>query len=369
MSGSTGAQVSFLARIGHELRTPLNAILGFSELLEGEHFGSLSNPQRTYLRHIHDSGELLLELVNDLLDLGRLQAGELRLARAATTPSSLTEAAMDRVRTIAGAKGVFLRRSHDSVRDQVWWLDAARVEQVLAHLLLNAIAATPPGGLVQLDSGTAPSGDAEFFVRDTGYGISPRDQERLLGATFETPPHGAAEACGPGRGLALVQRLVALHGGEVSVRTHPEGGTTVRVALPVGLEEEPAPSEVGGPRAALMNPLGGNLDLLQAPLEAAGFGVDIRSTSHREWWNALGEIPVDLVVVQRQPELSGSSMRIGNAGYDPRALLPGVLVIPELQARGDSFSLPMGFTLHWLRAHRLENLSAFLTRLCGGEAA
>ena len=220
----------FLANMSHELRTPLNAILGFAQVLRERMFGDLNDKQEEYLDDILSSGHHLLSLINDVLDLSKVEAGQVDLVMA---PFSLTEA-LERgvvvVRERASDEDVSLAVAADPAADIVDG-DERRIQQVIFNLLSNAVKFTPAGGAV--DVATArENGEVKVSVRDTGPGISTEDQERLFDA-FQQADAGLEQREGTGLGLALSKRLVELHGGRIWVESELGRGSTFVFTLPV----------------------------------------------------------------------------------------------------------------------------------------
>ena len=220
----------FLANMSHELRTPLNAIIGFSELLLDRTFGDLSPDQRGYSSDILSSGRHLLALINDILDLSKIEAGKMRLAREVFEIGGVVEEAMALLRVEAGRKGIDLV---SEVVEPYALLDADRskVKQVMSNLLSNAVKFTPPGGRIAL--AVARAGDRLLIeVEDTGIGIQPDDQQRIFEAFTQVDGSLARQYQGTGLGLTLVKRFAEMHGGRVTVTSTPGTGSRFAVEIP-----------------------------------------------------------------------------------------------------------------------------------------
>jgi len=220
------AKSLFLANMSHELRTPLNSIIGFSEMLETQHFGSLNERQLEYTRQVIDAGRHLLTLINDVLDLSRIEADRMDLSRGWSELPALCESVVASVRPLAQKKQIALACV---VADDLptFWFDPTRIRQVLFNLLSNAIKFTPAHGKVGLAARRDDSGIV-IDVHDTGIGIKQEDVPRLFQA-FERLDSNAE---GTGLGLALSRRLVEMHGGNLSVRSIVGQGSVFTVALP-----------------------------------------------------------------------------------------------------------------------------------------
>jgi len=220
----------FLANMSHELRTPLNAIIGFSEVLGERMFGDLNEKQEEYLKDILESGRHLLSLINDILDLSKIEAGRMELE---LTDFHLPQAIGDAlvlVRERALRRGITLEQSIDPRLGEMRG-DERKIKQVLLNLLSNAIKFTPEGGRVGVRA--APVDEhVEVAVSDTGVGIAPEDHEAVF---EEFRQVGAAEkrAEGTGLGLALTRKFIELHGGGISVKSQVGAGSTFTFTLPV----------------------------------------------------------------------------------------------------------------------------------------
>jgi len=230
----------FLANMSHELRTPLNAIIGFSEVLLEKMFGELNDKQVEYLQDIHTSGHHLLTLINDVLDLSKIEAGRMELDLASFDLGELLESATMLVRERAGRHGLTL--ALDVAQGLgVWVADQRKLKQVVINLLSNAVKFTPAGGSVTLrarnvESSTARAGadgsGVEIAVIDTGVGIAP-DQQALVFEEFrQAAGDHLGKTEGTGLGLALAKRFVELHGGTIRVESEPKKGSTFAFVLP-----------------------------------------------------------------------------------------------------------------------------------------
>jgi signal transduction histidine kinase len=220
----------FLANMSHELRTPLNAIIGFSEVLTERMFGELNEKQEEYLTDISTSGQHLLALINDILDLSKIEAGRMELDLGGFHLPQAIDNALALVRERALRRGITLERFIDSRLGQIRG-DERKVKQVLLNLLSNAIKFTPEGGRVGVRA--EPVGDhVEVGVSDTGVGIAREDQEAIF---EEFRQVGAAEkkAEGTGLGLALARKFIELHGGKIRVVSQVGVGSTFTFTLPV----------------------------------------------------------------------------------------------------------------------------------------
>jgi len=219
---------SSLAHMSHELRTPMNAILGFAEVMKEQVIGPLEERYRAYAAHIHDSAQHLLSLINDVLDLSKIEAGAYELQESAVDLPAVGARAMRQLEGQAHDGDV--RLALDMPRDlPVLWADQRAVFQISLNLLSNAVKFTPAGGTVAIFGGVEPSGGIAFGVRDTGIGMNEAEIARALQRFGQVDNVMTKEQQGSGLGLPLVQELALLHGGAVSLQSSPGEGTTVTV--------------------------------------------------------------------------------------------------------------------------------------------
>jgi signal transduction histidine kinase len=220
----------FLANMSHELRTPLNAIIGFSEVLSERMFGELNEKQDEYLKDIHASGQHLLSLINDILDLSKIEAGRMELAVTDFDLPTTIDNALTLVRERAGRRGIGLHMAVDERLGQIR-ADERKIRQVLLNLLSNAIKFTPEGG--RIDVRAIPTdGLVEVSVSDTGVGIAPEDQEAVF-EEFRQVGTSEKKVEGTGLGLALSRKFIELHGGKLWVKSQVGEGSTFTFTLPV----------------------------------------------------------------------------------------------------------------------------------------
>jgi signal transduction histidine kinase len=220
----------FLANMSHELRTPLNAIIGFSQVLRDEMVGSVNEKQAEYLDDIISSGNHLLSLINDVLDLSKIEAGQIELDVHQFSLREALERGVVMVRERATEDGVRLGFSADPEVDVVDG-DERRIKQVIFNLLSNAVKFTPAGGEIDV-SATRVNGEVRVAVADTGPGVAPEDRERIF-EEFQQADAAGEQHEGTGLGLALSKRFVELHGGRIWLESELGKGSTFTFALPI----------------------------------------------------------------------------------------------------------------------------------------
>jgi signal transduction histidine kinase len=220
----------FLANMSHELRTPLNAIIGFSEVLSERMFGELNEKQEEYLKDINASGQHLLSLINDILDLSKIEAGRMELELTDFHLSTALDNALILVRERAGRQSITLQLSVDERLGEVR-ADERKIRQVVLNLLSNAIKFTSEGGRIEVRA-LPVDGSVEVTVRDTGAGIAPEDQEAVF-EEFRQVGTAAKKVEGTGLGLTLCRKFVELHGGRIWVKSEVGVGSTFSFTIPV----------------------------------------------------------------------------------------------------------------------------------------
>ncbi|HKV12626.1 MAG TPA: PAS domain S-box protein [Thermoanaerobaculia bacterium] len=222
----------FLANMSHELRTPLNAIIGFSEFLADEKPGSLNAKQKEYLVDILNSGRHLLQLINDVLDLAKVEAGKIELFPEMFSLPNAVEEVCSVIAPLAQQKNIALQMEIAPTVNNVT-LDLQRFKQVLYNLLSNAVKFTEEGGRIEILAMPCDSNRVELQVRDTGIGIKPEDISKLFVEFQQLESSLARRHQGTGLGLALTKKIVELQKGSIVVESEPGRGSTFTVILPM----------------------------------------------------------------------------------------------------------------------------------------
>ncbi len=220
----------FLANMSHELRTPLNAIIGFSEVLLERLFGEVNEKQDDYLKDIHSSGKHLLPLINDILDLSKVEAGRMELDVATfDLPAAITNA-MTLIRERAQKHDIALGLEADPQLGEIV-ADERKFKQILLNLLSNAVKFTPDGGRIDVRA-RRDGDDVVVAVHDTGIGIAPEDQEAVFEEFRQVGRNYTNKQEGTGLGLALTRKFVELHGGRIWLESEPGKGSTFTFTIP-----------------------------------------------------------------------------------------------------------------------------------------
>jgi CheY-like chemotaxis protein len=222
----------FLANMSHELRTPLNAILGLSESLLEQTAGPLNEKQQKYLTIVHESGAHLLELINDILDLAKVEAGQIKLDPGKVDINSVCQSSLRMIKQLAQKKN---QTVEVQVENNIGYIlaDERRLKQMIVNLLSNAVKFTPEGGTLGLNA-QVDRKEAQLLINiwDRGIGIRAEDLPRLFQPFVQLDSSLSRESSGTGLGLALVAQMARLHGGSVSVSSKPGEGSRFSLVLP-----------------------------------------------------------------------------------------------------------------------------------------
>jgi len=219
----------FLANMSHELRTPLNAVIGFSEVLSERMFGDLTDKQAEYVKDIHASGAHLLSLINDILDLSKVEAGRMELDVATFSVPMAIDNAITLIKERAVRHGITLECSIERAVGDIS-ADERKMKQILLNLLSNAVKFTPDGGRISV-AANAIAGGVEISVTDTGIGIAPEDCSAVFEEFRQVGLQSDAKAEGTGLGLALARKFVELHGGKIEVTSELGKGSNFTFTL------------------------------------------------------------------------------------------------------------------------------------------
>ena len=359
----------FLANMSHELRTPLNGVIGFSELMYDGKVGPVSKDHKEYLGDILTSSRHLLQLINDVLDLAKVESGKMEFHPEAVDLARLIGEVRDIVRTIAAKKRLRIEVNVDPAVGGVV-IDPAKLKQVVYNYLSNAIKFTPDEGRITVRVRPEPRERFRLEVEDTGIGIKPEDIHRLFVEFQQLDASAAKKYQGTGLGLALTKRIVETQGGEVGVRSTSGKGSTFFAVLPcvsraqsepVAETARPAPlaARAGGPTVLVVEDDAKDRGWIMRILGEAGYatvsaGSGVEAIRHaRE--RAFDAITLDLLL----PDLSGWDVLRAIRMEGPNMSVPAI-VVTVVAERG----IGVGFQIHdfLLKPVRSEELLAALKR-------
>ncbi len=350
----------FLASMSHELRTPLNAVIGFSEVLLDRMFGEINERQEEYLRDILSSGRHLLELINDILDLSKVEAGQMVLEPSTFEVGSALEwaSALHRERAAAHAITVTSEVAEDVGTIEA---DERQFRQVVLNLVANAVKFTPDGGSVSIKAYREGT-ELNVTVTDTGIGVAPEDQERIF-ETFQQGRRGAPKEEGTGLGLTLCRRIVELFGGRMWLESTPGIGSTFGFSVP-GLpeqEDDVASAERDKlPVVVIVDDDRASLDLLSAYLDGSGTRV-LRARDGVEALEQIRKVPPVAVVLDiKLPRLDGWQV-LAELKADPATAAIPVVIASVVDDRPQGLAL--GADEYLLKPIRRDELVDALRRV------
>lgn len=317
----------FLASMSHELRTPLHTIIGFTELLAEELEGPLNEKQKRFLDHVHRDSLHLLELINDVLDLSRIEAGRLELNIENFDARRIVADAITGVRPLADSKKIAVQNAVD--REVFISADRVRFREILTNLLSNAVKFTPDGGKVRIELLPAEPNLVCFSVVDTGIGIAAEDHEAVFDKFRQVGSTTRGVREGTGLGLAIVKNLVELHGGTIWLESESGAGSRFSFTMPVDarghsaqpvvlvVEDEPAAREL---LSSYLNPLGIRTESARNAEEGMAMARQLRPDAitldvvmpGRSGWNLLKEL-------RAMPETSATPIFVISVLDDARA--------------------------------------------------
>ncbi len=352
----------FLASMSHELRTPLNAVIGFSEVLLERMFGELNERQEEYLRDIRSSGKHLLELLNDILDLSKVEAGQMHMDLTTFVVRDVLETALALLRERALLQHVELVLELDSAVGLID-TDELRFKQIVLNLVTNAVKFTPAGGHVLVRAST-DGGELFVAVTDTGIGVPIDDRERIF-ESFQQGSIGASNEEGTGLGLTLCRRMLELLGGRIWLESEVGMGSTFTFALPLGVLDVEAP-DVDGPRSAggarsvvLIDDDRPSIDLMTAYLDGPSWTVSVARDGAEGLTTVRRLDPAVVVLDIRLPRVDGWDVLRALKADPTTANIPVIVVsIVDERAKGlalgaaDYLVKPVG------RSHLLGALAA-----------
>jgi signal transduction histidine kinase/ActR/RegA family two-component response regulator len=352
----------FLASMSHELRTPLNAVIGFSEVLLDRMFGDINPRQEEYLRDIWNSGKHLLQLLSEILDLSKVEAGRMELETEQFSVGDAIDYAVSMVRERADRRGLQLIVNVDDGLGVVE-ADELRFKQVVLNLLSNAVKFTPEGGVVTV-AATQSDETVSVTVTDTGMGVAPEDRERIF-ESFQQGRRGVSTQEGTGLGLTLCRRIVGLMGGRMWLDSEVGIGSTFGFTIPgrSPAAVQPAPVEtVGGapsPTVLVIDDDRRSTELLTAYLGTAGFGVELAHDGKNGLEKARQHDQAAILLDIKLPGLDGWEV-LRTLKSDPTTSHIPVVIVSILDERARGLSL--GAVDHLVKPVSREDLLSTLAR-------
>ena len=336
----------FLASMSHELRTPLNAVIGFSDVLLERMFGELNERQDEYLQDIRNSGRHLLELINEILDLSKVEAGRMELELGRVSLAGLLESSMTMVRERASDCGTSLRLELDPDLGVVW-ADELKLKQVVLNLLTNAVKATDQGTVVV--AARVVGAEVEVTVSDTGVGIAESEQERIFEAFQRGGRDARRSSEGTGLGLTLSKRIIELHEGRLWVKSEVGIGSIFGFTIPIqpaaALSQAQGPAEGGiadhadpGSPILLIEDDPHSADLLTLYLEGAGLRVEVAADGVSGLHRARAIQPQAIILDVLLPALDGWTL-LAELKADPATAAIPVVIVSMMDERGKGFAL------------------------------
>ncbi|MCB2225466.1 MAG: PAS domain S-box protein [Desulfarculaceae bacterium] len=345
----------FLANMSHELRTPLNAIIGFSEILVDQTFGELNEKQLRQTRHILESGRHLLSLINDILDLSKVESGKMELEPSAVNLGGVLEATTVLIKEKAAKHGITLSLElPEELRLLNFTADERKLKQIMFNLLSNAAKFTPDGGAITITA-AKEVGFIQVSVQDTGLGISPEDQARIFDEFEQVDSTYARKQQGTGLGLALTRKLVELHGGRIWLES--EGlnqGSTFTFTIPLDLsarvfKDEAEPEPTNGSEADEDQELEGGTvlvvdddpmarELLAGYLREGGYKTVLAADGAKGMEMALKHKPMAITLDLMLPDTSGFEV-LRQLQEDPETASIPVIIVSITDDREKGLSL------------------------------
>ena len=368
----------FLASMSHELRTPLNTILGMAETLQEGIFGAITAEQTDAARHIEESGRHLLALINDILDLSKVQAGKLNLDIENVEMALIAQASLRLINQMAHQKNLRIVSSLDSTVGMIQ-ADGRRLKQMLVNLLSNAVKFTPVGGAIGLDVvGDAAAQCMRLTVWDTGIGIAADDLPSLFQPFVQLDSRLARQYMGTGLGLALIQQLAALHSGSVAVESMFGQGSRFTITLPwmavAPVSDPVATSDLAAPAVVRGATLQRALVIEDSPTAAAqlarymrelGTEVRVHSQGAGALEAALELRPHVILLDIQLPDRSGWDVLV-QLKADPRVRAIPVVVVSVVDDQPQSMAL--GAAGYLVKPISRQQLQATLAAIASGGA-
>jgi PAS domain S-box-containing protein len=365
------AKSRFLSSMSHELRTPLNGILGFADLLLGQHFGTLNAKQRTYALQIDSSGKHLLALINDLLDIAKIDAGGMTVEMEPIALHEFLGSIANMMSSQFTRKGVTLELKVDPALGTVY-ADGRKLRQILLNLLSNAVKFTDRNGRVQVTATHVADTTFRIAIADDGIGIEPDDLQHLFSEFHQGRRRRGEPYEGTGIGLALTRRLVELHGGEIGVESQAGRGSTFSLTLPLrslpSQKAAPAghspalPATVRPRRILVAEDNEVNLALILDILSIHGHETLVARTGQEAIDQALAHRPHLILMDVRMPDLDGLEATRRLRELPEFRTVPVIALTASTGSEAEERQLAAGMTAHLAKPIQATELFALLER-------
>ncbi|MGI8905255.1 MAG: ATP-binding protein [Candidatus Sumerlaeaceae bacterium] len=365
----------FLSSMSHELRTPLNAILGFADLLRGQFFGPLNDKQLAYVNQLDASGKHLLALINDLLDMAKIDAGAMDTTMERFAPRDCIDA------TLSMLSANFRRKQIESTSEidpalETLTGDLRKCKQIMLNLLSNAVKYTPEGGSVAVRAGYDTDGAVRISVSDTGIGIDPEECEKIFSEFHQADRTRDEQLGGTGIGLALTRRLVELHGGRIGVQSEPGKGSTFWFTLPQQTDSyscalsfaqgdgdvASSKSALGDYRILVAEDNEVNLSMLLDMLSARGYSAIVARNGKEAIELAQQHEPHLILMDIRMPIMDGIEATMRLRALPAMADTPIVALTASAGADSEERCLAAGCTAHLPKPIQTKELFGLLRR-------
>jgi PAS domain S-box-containing protein len=365
----------FLSSMSHELRTPLNAILGFADLLRGQFFGPLNEKQLAYVNQLDASGKHLLALINDLLDMAKIDAGAMEVVHERFAPGDCIDATVNMLSTSFRRKQI---ETHTEIDPQIHVIvgDLRKCKQIMLNLLSNAVKYTEEGGKVTVVAACDPDGAIRISVTDSGIGIEPEELDKIFSEFHQANRTRDEQLGGTGIGLALTRRLVELHGGKIGVESEVGKGSSFWFTLPQpadalscainvrddGSENASAKNALGDYRILVAEDNEVNLTMILDMLKARGYSAIVARNGQEAVELAERHAP-DLILMDiRMPIMDGLEATMRIRSIPSTSEIPIVALTASAGADSEERCLAAGCTAHLPKPIQTRELFGLLRR-------
>jgi signal transduction histidine kinase/ActR/RegA family two-component response regulator len=376
------AKSRFLSSMSHELRTPLNGILGFADLLRGQYFGPLNEKQANFIQQIDDAGKHLLSLINDLLDIAKIDSGQMHLDTEEVDVAEAVQSVLS-IMTPQFVKKSIRVESRIAPPGAMLIADLRKLKQILFNLLSNAAKYTPDGGTIEVWSEIGQGPSMTLFVRDSGIGIKPDELHKIFSEFYQADKIRDNQLGGTGIGLSLTRRLTELHGGQIGVESELGKGSTFWVRFPPSRVSIPRKAGVRSPLDAEAEPEGGatfsgyrillvednevNVSMMLDMLSIQGFEVVV-ARNGLEAVQQARERKMDLILMDmKMPVMNGLEATNLLRSMPKYAQTPIIALTASTGSEAEERQMRIGCTEHLAKPIQIQKLFEVLKKYLGNE--